>query len=166
MALIMLLGSEHWHKFSRELSGVEIAGEQKLYPWRPAKDDLGFESRTLFQKPFEEISAFEQKAAVNRVLDKLDPSAVVVVGYNYPAMRAAAIWARQQKKACIMIAETTWFEKRRVWPLEVAKAVWCRRYYDYLCLPGRTQHSIFRAFAFSDEPHLAIWQCYRQRFLC
>ncbi len=135
--------------------GIEVAQEQKLYPWRSAKDNLGFESRTLFHKPFEQISALEQKNAVTRVLDELGPSVVIVVGYNTPAMRAAAVWARRVRKTCIMIAETTWFDKRRYWPIEMAKAVWCRTYYDSLCLPGERSVQYFSQLHF---PKSLIWR--------
>jgi 1,2-diacylglycerol 3-alpha-glucosyltransferase len=135
---------------------IEVAFEQKLYPWRPAKKHLGFESRTLFDKEFEQVPPLEQKRAVNDSLNELNPSAVVMAGYSEPAMRAAAIWAHRMHKVCVMTTTTTRFDRRRFLPKEIGKALWCRTYYDALCLPGERSVKYFEDLWF---PRDRIWRC-------
>src|SRR5208283_6181733 len=90
-----------------DIIAIEIACEQKLYPWRPARDDMGFRHVTLFQEPFESVAAAEQKTAVIRVMEETRPASMVVAGYSDPAMRAAAIWAKRNLIPCIMTTTTT-----------------------------------------------------------
>jgi len=135
---------------------VEVACEQKLYPWRPSKENLGFESRTLFNSAFEGVPRLEQKRTVNEFLNELNPSAVVVAGYSEPAMRVAAIWARRMNKVCVMTTTTTRFDHRRFLPKEIGKALWCRTYYDALCLPGERSAKYFEHLWFPPD---RIWRC-------
>ncbi len=135
---------------------IEVAFEQKLYPWRPAKENFGFAFRTLFNKAFEQVPVFEQKRAVNELLSELNPSAVVLAEYSEPAMRAAAIWAHRMNRVCVMTTTTTRFDHRRVLPKERGKALRCGTYYDALCLPGERSVKYFEDLWFPPE---RIWRC-------
>jgi 1,2-diacylglycerol 3-alpha-glucosyltransferase len=139
-----------------DIIAMEIACEQKLYPWRPARDDMGFRHVTLFQKPFESVSAAEQKAAVTKALEAIRPSSVVVAGYFDPCMRAASKWARHNAIPCIMTTTTTAVDKRRFRLKEALKGFWCRKYYSALCLPGEKSVEYFTRLRY---PSHLMWRC-------
>lgn len=112
-----------------EAHAIEVGGEQKLYPWRPSRDRLGFAVTTLFpDRPCEGVPAREQCEAVRMSLSRIDPGVVIVAGYREPVMRAAAKWARDRRRPTILLVSTTLLECPRVWWKELLKGWLVRRY--------------------------------------
>lgn len=112
-----------------DVHAIELAGEQKLYPWRPSRDRLGFAATTLFpDRPCEAVPAIEQREAVKAALSRIDPSVVVVAGYREPVMSAAAKWAGRRRRPSVLLSPTTYLDHSRVWWKEWLKGRLIRRY--------------------------------------
>jgi 1,2-diacylglycerol 3-alpha-glucosyltransferase len=115
---------------------------------------MRFEYRTLFEKPFEMIPVVDQKKAVERLLDELQPAGVMATGYYHAGMRVAAIWAKRHSVPCIMTTDSTLRDKPRFRPKEFLKGVWCRRYYSALFLSGSRSTSYYTRLGFAQDK---IW---------
>lgn len=108
---------------------LEVAGKQELYPWRPAKDRLGFASTTLFADTASEgLSPRMQRQAVTGALSKLKPAVVIVSGYRQPSMRAAANWAAKRAIPTILLFVSTHRDQPRIWWKESLKSRIIKRY--------------------------------------
>lgn len=115
---------------------IEVAGEQKLRPWRPSRNRLGFAVTTLFpDRACEAVSAGEQRGAVRAALSQIDPGVVIVAGYREPVMRAAAKWARDRRRPSILLSPTTYLDHPRTWWKERLKG-WLIRRYSFVAATG------------------------------
>jgi 1,2-diacylglycerol 3-alpha-glucosyltransferase len=70
-------------------------------------------------------------------------------------MRAAARWAHTHRAASIMVTDTWAGDKRRYFPVERAKALWCRARYDGVFIPGVRSQEYFASMGF---PPARIWR--------
>jgi len=101
---------------------IEVAGRQKLYPWRPSGQRLGFDATTLFPgRVCESVSPREQRGAVEATLSQIDPRIILVAGYREPVMRAAVAWARDHHVPAILHFVSTYADAPRCWWKEFAK---------------------------------------------
>ncbi len=157
---------------SKKASGlvvVELASQQKLYPWVNSTARAGIAVETLFDRALERVSCQELAESIWKALDRLQPRVVVAVGYGDAAMRTASLWARVHPVAnvSILIGETWNGDKRRWVPLEVAKWMWCSWAYDaafvggvrhmeYFASLGVPRDRIWRGVDAVDNPHFAI----------
>lgn len=144
--------------------GVEISRQQRLYPWRPVRECLGFECRTLFaERPFESIPDREQCKAVREVLSEIAPAVVIVAGYREPVMRAVADWARKRGIPSILLFVSTYFDHPRKWWKELLKRKLVSRYsavaasgqraFDYARRLGMSKSHIFQIGNVVDNEH-------------
>ena len=118
---------------------IEVAGEQRLYPWRPTRDRLGFTLTTLFpDRPCETVPANAQREAIRTVLSKIDPSAVIVAGYREPAMCEATKWARRHGVPTVLQFVSTYSDHPRCWWKELLKKKIIRRY-DAIAATGQRE---------------------------
>ncbi len=143
---------------AREVPGIvaiEIVAHDLTRPWRPAKENLGFPLRTLFQRPFEDVSYREQCQRTADVLKEIEPATIMVVGYSDKIMRYLAVWAKNHGVPCIMTTDTTGRDKPRTRLKEILKAWWCKRYFDAMFLPGERSVVYFTELGFPEEK---IWR--------
>lgn len=112
-----------------QLHVIEVASEQKLYPWRPNRDQLGFACTTLFENDAcETIPVRRQCSAVKMALSRLNPAAVIVAGYGELCMRAALRWARQRGIPAVLLFVSTQNDRPRIWWKELVKSRLLRCY--------------------------------------
>ncbi|HSQ51742.1 MAG TPA: glycosyltransferase family 4 protein [Nitrospiraceae bacterium] len=125
---------------------MALGATERMREWQVHKSNLGFEYAEAF--PGETVENIEPRALAARVtswLDEKDPQAVVITGYYYPAMRAAARWARQRGRASIFMGDSQWGDRRRIPLREWAKGWWVRRNYDAaFAAGGRTVEYLMR----------------------
>jgi hypothetical protein len=78
-----------------DVQAVEVAAEQKLYPWRPSREHLGFPLTTLFQdRACESVPPRKQCEAVTEILSRINQRVVVTAGYRAPVMRGRSMGPR------------------------------------------------------------------------
>lgn len=125
---------------------MALGATERMREWQVHKSNLGFEYAEAF--PGETVENIEPRALAARVtswLDEKDPQAVVITGYYYPAMRAAARWARQRGRASIFMGDSQWGDRPRIALREWAKGWWVRRNYDAaFAAGGRTVEYLMR----------------------
>jgi 1,2-diacylglycerol 3-alpha-glucosyltransferase len=140
------------------LSVMALGATERIHEWKIEKVRLGFEYVEAF--PGETVDRIDSKALATRVtgwLDDTDPQAVVITGYYYPAMRAAARWAQRRGRASIFMGDSQWGDRRRIALREWAKSWWVRRHYDAAFAAGaRTVEYLMRM----DFPRERIWTGY------
>ena len=111
------------------MHAIEVAGKQRLYPWRPSRDELGFSLTTLFPDcASENVRAAAQRNAMRAALSRINPAVVMVAGYREPVMRAAAAWAWERGVPTILCFVSTYLDAKRRWWKESIKRRLIRRY--------------------------------------
>jgi glycosyltransferase involved in cell wall biosynthesis len=135
-----------------------LGATESMREWQVRKIDLGFEYQEAF--PGETVQNINPRALAARVvqwLDDSDPQAVVITGYYFPAMRAAARWAQRRGRASIFMGDSHWADKQRSTLREWAKGWWVRRHYDSAFAAGeRTAAYLMRM----GLPRERIWTGY------
>ncbi len=137
---------------------MALGATERIREWQVRKSGLEFEYVEAF--PGETVEHIDSQALVNRVtrwLDASDPQAVVIAGYFYPAMRAAARWARRHGRASIFVGDSQWVDRQRIVPREWVKGWWVRRHYDAAFVPGERTAAYLMRMGF---PRDRIWTGY------
>lgn len=125
---------------------------------RQAQRDLGFGyAEAVPGLTVENIDPHRLVARVTRWLEDSDPAAVVITGYYYPAMRAAARWAKRHKRLSIYMGDSQWVDRRRNVFKEWAKGWWARRHYDGAFAAGERAAAYLQRMGLSRE---RIWTGY------
>ncbi len=136
------------------LSAREQLREQ-LQEWGRQRADLGFDYvEAVPEKTVESLTSQEQTERVIQWLNGLDPAAVVISGYFYAGMRAAARWTRQHKRLSIYIGDSQWGDRRRNPLKEWVKGWWTRRHYDAAFAAGERTAAYLQMMGFPREK---IW---------
>ena len=102
---------------------MALGATEAIREWQVRKSGLGFDYMEAFQG--ETVDQIDSRALVERVtcwLDDSNPQAVVIAGYDYPAMRAAARWARRNGRVSIFVGDSQWVDRQRIVPREWVKA--------------------------------------------
>lgn len=137
---------------------MALGATERVHEWQVRKAGLGFEYAEAF--PGETVDRIDSKALATRVtgwLADADPQVVVITGYFYPAMRAAARWAQRRARASIFMGDSQWGDRPRIAFREWAKGWWVRRHYDSAFVAGeRTVEYLTRM----DFPRERIWTGY------
>lgn len=115
---------------------IELASEQKKYPWQTSMGQSEITLNTLTHAPFEQVSFRELHGKLLRALEELEPEAVAIPSYSPPIMLAVARWAKARGVASIMMNETTEMDHPRRWWKEKIKSLLVKRYYDAAFVGG------------------------------
>ncbi|TKB90562.1 MAG: glycosyltransferase family 4 protein [Nitrospira sp.] len=134
---------------------MALSAREQMREWGICKDDLGFDYVEAF--PEKNVESLDSRAQAERVfqwLNALDPAAVVISGYFYSGMRAAARWTRQRKRLSIYIGDSQWGDRRRNPVKEWVKGWWARRHYDAAFAAGERAAAYLQKMGFPREK---IW---------
>lgn len=153
---------------------IEVAGKEAVYHFWGESQESSFPVRTLF--PGEELEAVPAAAQVRQlqaVLDELQPTALVIPGYDRPVLRAAIRWANRHQAPAIL-QSSTWElgatdfvrAKRRYWLKEKVKRYFIRRWFAAAMVAGEWQRAyaeklgiapqwIWRGYMTVDNDHFA-----------
>lgn len=137
---------------------MALGATERMRDWQVSKSDLGFAYSEAV--PGQVLDACDPKrlsAAVIRWLEERDPAAVVITGYYYPAMRAAARWAKRHGRLSIYLGDTQWVDHRRNPVKEWIKGWWVRRHFDAAFVAGERAASYLERLGF---PLDHIWTGY------
>jgi 1,2-diacylglycerol 3-alpha-glucosyltransferase len=137
---------------------MALGATERMREWQVKKTDLGFEYLEAFRE--QTVGDIEPRALAARVvrwLDDSDPQVVVVTGYYYLAMRAAAQWARQHGRVSVYLGDSQWVDRRRVALRECVKGWWVRRHYDAAFVAGERAKMYLTRMGFPQE---RIWTGY------
>ncbi len=137
---------------------MALGATERMREWQVEKTDLGFEYLEAFPgETVEHINPRALAARVTRWLDDSKPQAVVITGYYYPAMRAAAQWARRHGRVSIFMGDSQWVDQKRNALREWVKGWWVRRHYDAAFAAGERTVAYLMRMGFPRE---LIWTGY------
>jgi glycosyltransferase involved in cell wall biosynthesis len=141
-----------------EVRVMALGETERMREWRVEKTGLGFDYEEAAPgQAVENIAPHLLTARVRQWLDDLNPRAVAITGYYYPAMRAAARWARRNGRASLFLGDSHWADRRRFLLKEWIKGWWVRRHYDAAFVAGeRTAAYLMRL----GYPRERIWTGY------
>lgn len=137
---------------------MALGATERMREWKVRKQDLGFDY--IEAAPGETVENIEPRLLAARVrqwLDESDPQAVVITGYYYPAMRAAAQWARRHGRASIYMGDSQRVDRPRIALREWLKGWWVRRHYDSAFVAGERAATYLTGMGFPRE---RIWTGY------
>lgn len=110
---------------------MALGATERMREWNIEKSDVGFEyAEAVPGKTLEDLDPAVLAARVTGWLDARDPAAVAITGYYYPAMRAAAKWAKRHARLSIYMGDSQWRDRRRNPVKEWIKGWWVRRHFD------------------------------------
>jgi 1,2-diacylglycerol 3-alpha-glucosyltransferase len=137
---------------------MALGATERMREWTVRKQDLGFEYlEAVPGETVENIGPSVLAARVRQWLDDCDPQAVVITGYYYPAMRAAAQWACRHGRASIYMGDSQWVDRPRIAIREWLKGWWVRRHYDSAFVAGERAATYLTGMGFPRE---RIWTGY------
>lgn len=137
---------------------MALGATERIHEWQVRKADLGFDYVEAF--PGETIDQIDSKALAARVtrwLDDTDPQVVLITGYYYAAMRAAARWAKRHNRVSIFLGDSHWEDRPRTAIKESLKGWWVRRHYDAAFAAGEQTAAYLVRLGFPRE---WIWTGY------
>lgn len=146
-----------------EVVALEFTHVDRTYAWSPS-EGLGVERRVLFpDSDVADASASEICERVWRVLDEIDPDAVVIPGWSEPACLASSSWCLRRGRPSVLVSDSTAWDaprvfykelpKRRVVKLHGAALVAGSPQADYVEALGMPRDRIFTACDVVDERH-------------
>ncbi len=114
---------------NHRLVAHEIAGAERKYPWDITTGPQSFHRVTLFpDRPLEDLSTWECRAAMIEALDHDQPDVVAICGYARPESMAALGWAEANGKPTILMSESQRIDRPRSWWRETIKKRRVRRF--------------------------------------
>lgn len=136
---------------------IELAREEKLYPWIADKDAISNELITLSDQAYESCEPGEISRKLIQLLRNLQPEAVVIAGYSELPMRAAARWARANGKHVVMMSDSTKWDYKRYWWREQLKRSWISRNVEAGFVAGTASRAYLMDLGLPGE---RIWERY------
>ncbi len=147
--------------FKGQVIPIQLSSNEKLRKWK-IDDNIGILS--VQESPLEDANMQELSNKVVKVLKQIQPDAIAVAGYSLPPMRSAAIWAKKNKVAAILMSDSHEVDKQRNWLKETIKGWWIRRYFlsafvggwraaEYLIKHGFPPDRIWRGYNVVDNEY-------------
>lgn len=85
--------------------GLEFAFRQHAYPWKSKESDVP--KITLFpHKILEDVSSLEYIDRTWKILDRTQPDAIAICGYDTPATITALVWAKIKRKIAVLMSDS------------------------------------------------------------
>lgn len=135
--------------------GLELCRREALREWNPPDSSRRFTPVCIHDGILEETRQSLLSAKVTRVLDRLMPDAVVTAGYSPRAMRAAARWAKKNRRKRVLMSVSTSADRRRFLFVEMAKGRWIRKNFDAAFVAGERSAAYLKGMGFPADH---IWR--------
>jgi glycosyltransferase involved in cell wall biosynthesis len=115
--------------YSQSVIGIELARQEKEYPWHTTVNALPFKLYSVTtEQPLEEISSPTLCIQLWQLLNQLAPDAVAIAGYSRPPMLTALLWCRQRGKPAILMSDSTEYDFTRNPLKEIVKRSIVKRF--------------------------------------
>lgn len=140
------------------LQVMALGATEVIREWQVQKSNLGFKYLEAFPgQTIEHIQPQALELRVLRWLEESDPDVILIAGYYYPAMRAAARWALQHAKVSILFSDTQLVDKPRSLIKDMVKGWWIQHHYDAAFAAGERAVAYLMRMGVSRE---RIWTGY------
>lgn len=149
-----------------ELIALETASQDHLYAWREEKSAGAMNRVQVFpERNFADISPREMERGVRRVLDDLQPDAVLIHTYSFPDSRACMDWCRRNRRGAVLMTDTKADDversgprealKRQIIPLFDAALLSGQAHIDYFDSLGLPEARAFTGYSVVDHAYFA-----------
>lgn len=143
---------------------VQLASREQLRQWKVEFDIPAI--TTVANGTLENLDSKLLSKQLLHCLEKISPSVILIAGYAYPALRAAASWAKQRQIKTILLSDSQKIDQPRNFLKETLKGFWIRQHYDaafvagasakfYLTNLGFPSHKIWRGYDVVDNDYFA-----------
>lgn len=134
-----------------DLIVYETARREAKYPWRSPVEREPFSWHVLHDGPaLEDLHPRDCRAAIRDCLERDQPDAVAVAGYVRPECLEALRWARDRRRAAILMSESGARDRPRIWWKEAVKSRRVRRF-DAALVGGPRHQSYLVELGFSAD---------------
>ncbi len=121
------------------VTAIELAAVQKLYGWRV--DKSGHNIITLHEGALEERVSFWGRLRLTvslwRVLNSIQPRALLIPGYSDLCCLAAAVWGRLRHARTVLMLESTEIDRPRIRAKEFIKKTLVKVLFDFGFVGGQ-----------------------------
>ena len=143
-------------EFSGSIQLIQLASHEAQRQWNVTATDFP----KVLTVASGVLETLDPQAIAKKLVDSLNqisPSVLVIAGYLYPAMRAAADWAKQRNIPTILLSDSQHLDRPRNFIKEQIKAIWLRRHYDAAFVAGASAAFYLSSLGF---PLHKIWRGY------
>ena len=139
-----------------DLTCLELTSGEIEHTWARA-GERPRQFQTLLDGCFEALPQGRITETLLMTLRALQPDAVIIAGYNAPALRAAARWAKAHNHRSVLLLSAVANARRR-WPLkERVKSWFIRRHFDAAFVGGRAHREYLERLGFPGD---RVWEGY------
>ncbi|MBD2654448.1 glycosyltransferase family 4 protein [Synechocystis sp. FACHB-383] len=154
--------SKSLFKKNWQVIGLEITRDGVDYQWKIKLDEAKFEIISILgDSKINQIGLTEQACSTFFTLNKLNPSVIVIAGYERPIMLLALFWAIFRHRPRVMLSESKEDDQKRIWWKEKIKSLLIKKYSSalvggnshkkYLVKLGFPENAIFTGYDVVDN---------------
>jgi 1,2-diacylglycerol 3-alpha-glucosyltransferase len=112
-----------------EVFGIELARSEEEYPWQTKAENFPCDIISVINDcTLEKANKNQLFFKLLAILNQTSPDAVAISGYARPAMIATLLWCLWNRKAPILLSETTEYDEPRSWWKEQIKKLIIARF--------------------------------------
>lgn len=105
-----------------QVVGIELSGRQMDYAWDTNRDDLPFDSVTVFpDRVHTSVSIPELQHKISNTLTRIAPDVVAIPGWHDPGALAALRYCVDSDTPSVIMSESTEHDAPRMWWRETVK---------------------------------------------
>lgn len=159
--LFLELGPYHIARINKlaenisELTVIEFCSQKYLHDWK-VLPDIYFKKICLFNS-LKRINKKKIQYKIRKILANIKPEIILIAGYSNIGMREAAKWAKNNNAKTILMTESTYLDKNRLWIIEKIKSYFINKYFDAAFVGGTTSELYLVKLGFSSRK---IWKGY------
>jgi glycosyltransferase involved in cell wall biosynthesis len=114
---------------SWEIIGIELAREEKEYPWQVESNKLSFNLYSVINnRELEKVPFVKLLGKLYFLLNSLQPNVVAISGYSRPTMLATLLWCFLYRRHIILFSDSKEDDAPRNWLTEFFKSLIVKRY--------------------------------------
>lgn len=137
--------------YNLNITGIELARSQEIYPWQAKIDNLKFPIISAVQaNSLEQTKLTLLIHKLWQILNRINPGFLAISGYFKPTMLAALLWCKLSNKSAILFSETTELDAHRIWWKEKIKS-WILRHYKSALVGGETHKKYLVKLGMPEE---------------
>lgn len=137
-----------------EVKFVQLSSKEAQREWNSTQ------LRELYTVADGTLETLESQKLANQLVNllaQLNPSAIVIAGYEHQAMRVAASWAKKYNISTVLLSDSQQKDRVRNPCKELIKGWWIRKYFDAAFVAGSSAASYLENLGFPPE---RIWRGY------
>ncbi|MGB7293164.1 MAG: glycosyltransferase family 4 protein [Thermodesulfobacteriota bacterium] len=134
---------------------VQLYRKEKIREWKPGESKI--QILTAEEMHTDKSQACELGSKLISILEDINPDVIVIAGYGHPEMRSIARWALKKDVVSIMLSDSHYLDKPRIWFIEKLKGWWIRKHFDAAFVSGSRAAAYLESLGF---PRKYIWLGY------